>query len=338
MPNVVRIPVAAGAFDPSDITLTDDTSGALLIKEGSNEYMRIDTTDTQEKTIFKTQSGANTGFFVNVPIVGDALSIIRGGSPATFIRLNAGTTLFQVDSNQILADLISDPRTFKVDGTNVSPLVITGDSNTTFTLDGASAATFKVVDDNASPKTYLSITESTQSYGANPYVHKVTLGDNNGYFKLGNILRANAQSGGANALFGISSYYFGQSKVTVTSNQTYGDFDPIQTPYTMTMGSAATGNVTIDSGFTLRGDYQTGASDIQSFPVLWVFQNDNATHNFILSFDGGTSGLEHTKSGDTDAAALISAGGLTLTPGQRYIVRFQKITSELLLIESVDKH
>jgi hypothetical protein len=147
MPNVVRIPVAAGAFDPSDITLTDDTSGALLIKEGSNEYMRIDTTNTQEKTIFKTQSGANTGFFVNTPIVGDALSIIRGGSPATFIRLNAGTTLFQVDSDQILADLISDPRTFKVDGTSVSPLVITGDSNTTFTLDSVGSNYFTVKND-----------------------------------------------------------------------------------------------------------------------------------------------------------------------------------------------
>ncbi len=82
MPNIVTVP-AVGAFDPTDITLTDNTSGAFLVKEGSNEYMRIDTTDTQEKTIFTTQSGANTGFFVSAPAVGNVLSIIRGGSPAT---------------------------------------------------------------------------------------------------------------------------------------------------------------------------------------------------------------------------------------------------------------
>ena len=195
------------------------------------------------------------------------------------------------------------------------------------------------MDSNATPKTYLSITESTQSYAADPYVHTVKLGDNNGYFNLGSgILRANAISGGATGLYGPASYLFSHTTVGVSTDQTYGDFDPCSTPYTFVMGSGATGNVTIDSGFTVRGDYQAGSNDVQSYPVLWVFQNDNATHNFILSFDGGSTGLEHTKSGDTDAAALISAGGLTLTPGQRYIVRFQKIADELLLIESVDKH
>ena len=224
-------------------------------------------------------------------------------------------------------------------GGTVDCLTIAPDSATTFTLDDTSGAVFKVVDDNATPKTYLSITESTQSFGADPYVHKVTLGDNNGYFNLGpNVLRANAMSGGSTALYGPASYLYGQSAVSVTTSQTYSDFDPCQTPYTMTMASGATGDVTINSGFAVRGDYQTGAGAKQSYPVLWVFQNDNATHDFILSFDGGTTGLEHTKTGDTDAAALISAAGLTLTPGQRYIVRFQKITNELLLIESVDKH
>lgn len=153
---IINVP-AAGAFDPTDIEITDNTSGAFLIKEGSNEYMRIDTTNTQEKTIFKTQSGANTGFFVEAPTVGNVLSITRGGSPATRTVLNAGTTLFQVDSNQILADLISDVKTFKVDGTNVSPLVITGDTNATFTLDSGNSAVFKVQDDAGSPHEYMKI-------------------------------------------------------------------------------------------------------------------------------------------------------------------------------------
>ena len=145
MPNIVTVP-AVGAFDPTDITLTDNTSGAFLVKEGSNEYMRIDTTDTQEKTIFTTQSGANTGFFVSAPAVGNVLSIIRGGSPATVALLNTGTTSFQVDSDKILNDLVSDSKTFKVEGTNVVPLTITGDSNAAYLVnyDAAAENKFKV--------------------------------------------------------------------------------------------------------------------------------------------------------------------------------------------------
>lgn len=81
---VVHVPASegGGAFDPTDIVITDNTSGAFLIKDDAgspHEYMRIDTTNTQEKTIFNTQSGANTGFFVSAPAVGNVLSIIRGG-------------------------------------------------------------------------------------------------------------------------------------------------------------------------------------------------------------------------------------------------------------------
>ena len=158
---IVHVPASegGGSFDPTDITLTDNTSGAFLIKEGSNEYMRIDTTDTQEKTTFTTQSGANTGFFVSVPTVGDVFSIIRGGSPSTRASIGTGVTLFQVDSDKILNDLISDAKTFKVDGTSVSPLVITGDSNATFTLGDSSAAVFKVENPTESYD-YLNINEA----------------------------------------------------------------------------------------------------------------------------------------------------------------------------------
>ena len=156
MPNIVTVP-AVGAFDPTDITLTDNTSGAFLVKEGSNEYMRINTTDGQEKTIFKTLSGSNTGFFVNCPAVGDVFSVIRGGSPATKALINMGTLSFQVDSDKILNDLVSDSKTFKVDCTSVSPLVITGDSNTTFTLDSSGSAELKILDDAGTPNEYFHI-------------------------------------------------------------------------------------------------------------------------------------------------------------------------------------
>lgn len=364
---IINVP-AAGAFDPTDIEITDNTSGAFLIKDDSGsptEYMRIDTTSGAELTKFVVHDdGANFNKFVvatdrsgseliNVTSRNTGLGGTEGvffqGSPSTQVWVT-GPSVFRLQNCNFAHNMTGAQNATTYLGTAADWIVTRGspseemikfehDSNATFTLDGASAAVFKVVDSNATPKTYLSITESTQSYAADPYVHKVTLGDNNGYWSLGNgTLRSNAMQGGATALYGPASYLYGHTIIGITTNQTYGDFDPCQTPYTFTMGAAATGNVTIDSGFTVRGDYQTGSGQRQSFPVLWVFQNDNATHNFILSFDGGTTGFEHTKSGDTDAAAFISAAGLTLTPGQRYIVKFQKITNELLLIESVDKH
>lgn len=164
---IIKVPATGGsAFDPTDIVITDNTSGAFLIKDDAgspHEYMRIDTTTGQEKTIFKTQSGANTGFFVNVPTAGDVFSVVRGGSPATKCAITTGVTLLQVDSDKILNDLISDAKTFKVDGTNVAPLTITGDSNTTFTLDTGNNALFKVQDNLGSPTQFLTIDSNTAS-------------------------------------------------------------------------------------------------------------------------------------------------------------------------------
>ena len=49
---IIKVP-AAGAFDPTDIEITDNTSGAFLVKEGSNEYIRIDTTNSSEQIVLK---------------------------------------------------------------------------------------------------------------------------------------------------------------------------------------------------------------------------------------------------------------------------------------------
>ena len=108
MPNVVRIPVAAGAFDPSDITLTDDTSGALLIKEGSNEYMRINTTNSAEQTIFANGSS-------NEYIKIDTTS----GQPGVTIKMPTGVPLrFQADQYQGLNAAGSVYRAFNVGSAN----------------------------------------------------------------------------------------------------------------------------------------------------------------------------------------------------------------------------
>jgi hypothetical protein len=108
MPNVVRIPVAAGAFDPTDITLTDDTSGALLIKEGSNEYMRINTTNSAEQTIF---ANGSSNEYMKI----DTTS----GQPGVTIKMPAGVPLrFQADQYQGLNASGSVYRAFSIGSAN----------------------------------------------------------------------------------------------------------------------------------------------------------------------------------------------------------------------------
>jgi hypothetical protein len=196
MPNVVRIPVAAGAFDPSDITLTDDTSGALLIKEGSNEYMRIDTTNGSELTQFKmpfttgefkyiqeTSAGpyefikadATTvrlfpgstggGFSFNHMTVSNSGITIASGNEfkiGTALPVSgSGMRAFITQTGQSWTELLTAGSTSKIqrlDGFKM--LEVDTDSNTTFTLDDTSGAVFKIVDDAASPNTYLKAVEA----------------------------------------------------------------------------------------------------------------------------------------------------------------------------------
>jgi hypothetical protein len=302
MPNVVRIPVAAGAFDPSDITIDDNTSGAFLIKEGSNEYMRINTTDTQEKTIFKTQSGANTGFFVNAPAVGDVLSIVRGGSPATRTTLNAGTTLFQVDSNQILNDLISDAKTFKVDGTSVSPLVITGDSNATFTLADTSGAVFKIVDDDASPRTYFTATENgvvqvdgvKVGLGGGAIVDNVAIGD--GAFEATQTSFGNSVAVGWNA----------GKRQTSAYNSTFVGFNAGH-GVTTGINNTALGNASMDGSsgaLSLTGTGNTGVG--RASVRFCTTGSDNSGF--------GHEALENVSSG-SDNVGLGALAGDSITTG-----------------------
>ena len=305
---IVNVPAASGGFDPTDITLTDNTSGAFLIKEGSNEYMRIDTTDTQEKTTFTTQSGANTGFFVSVPTVGDVFSIIRGGSPSTRASIGTGVTLFQVDSDKILNDLISDAKTFKVDGTSVSPLVITGDSNTTVTLDHGSGATFKVVDDNASPRTFIQITE-----GSNTRCLIPTLSFNEiKNASAGRVMQLTTSNGIAIERTPLS--HIGSGSLTYDQSHDGTAIDIGTTPsFTVVYSSAASAAAT--SGITL----QVTATDFQDgcvAPQYLVLQNQNSTHSakFILDPIGDFAAKETATTG-TDAADLIGSG-FTLAAGK----------------------
>jgi len=157
MPNVVRIPVAAGAFDPADITLTDDTSGALLIKEGSNEYMRINTTNGSELTTIK--AGSTQGISING---NSRINVLTGttDSNSDFRIINSGgVQIFRVQGNH---DTRFRAQNFYITDKATDTPYLQTDTNTnfTYTLDDGSGATFTITDDNATPKLHLRCTQS----------------------------------------------------------------------------------------------------------------------------------------------------------------------------------
>ena len=157
MPNVVRIPVAAGAFDPSDITITDDTSGALLIKEGSNEYMRINTTNGSELT--NITAGSAQGIYISGNSRTNVLTGTTDANSDFRIINSGGVQIFRVQGNH---DTRFRAQNFYITDKATDTPYLQTDTNTnfTYTLDDSSGAVFKIVDDNASPKTYLKAVEA----------------------------------------------------------------------------------------------------------------------------------------------------------------------------------
>ena len=187
---------AVGAFDPTDITLTDNTSGAFLVKEGSNEYMRINTTNGSELTQFKMPF--TTGGFKYIQetsagpfefIKGDSTSVRlfpgSTGSGFSFNHITVSTTGVQLQGGAELrigsslpvsgsgarayiqtsghswTELLAASTTSKIQRVSdgVKMLEVDTDCNATFTLADSSAGVFKVENPNESYD-YLNINEA----------------------------------------------------------------------------------------------------------------------------------------------------------------------------------
>jgi len=191
------LPPAAGAFDPTDIEITDNTSGAWLIKDDAgtpHEYMRIDTTTGSKDTVFTVDydaAGSNlwrvgtdrtggSGNMLTVQSRNVGLGGIEGvfmSGPATSQVWVTGPSTFRVQSAELLHNP-SSGRNFRTSLTGTSAfqvhqttgdsiMNVAADSNTTFTLEDGSGATFTITDDSATPKLHL---RCTQSAAGNPYV------------------------------------------------------------------------------------------------------------------------------------------------------------------------
>lgn len=187
---IIKIP-AAGAFDPTDIVITDNTSGAWLIKDDSGsptEYMRIDTTSGAKLTKFVVpDDGASFNKFVvttersNSELIsvtprrvglssiegvffgGDATTQVWVNGPNTFRIFNA-SYIHSMTSTQTANTYLGGTSSWKINAPGGDIAKFDYDSTTTFTLDDGSGATFKVVNDAGSPKTFLSIADGGSTF------------------------------------------------------------------------------------------------------------------------------------------------------------------------------
>lgn len=212
---IINVP-AAGAFDPTDIVITDNTSGAFLIKDDAgspHEYMRIDTTTGSKETTFTvdydaagsnlwkvgTNRTANSGDMLVVNSRNTGLGFIEGvflaGPPTSQVWVS-GPSVFRLQGCSFAHNMTGSQSATTYLGTAADWIVTRGspseemikfehDSNMTFTLDDASGAVFKVVDDAASPRTYFTATENGTVHvdgvkigrGGGAIVDNVAIGD-----------------------------------------------------------------------------------------------------------------------------------------------------------------
>tara|TARA_R100001510_G_C7650140_1_gene207661 strand:+ start:459 stop:2663 length:2205 start_codon:yes stop_codon:yes gene_type:complete len=155
---VVPIPASeggGGSFDPKDVEITDNTSGAFLIKEGSNEYMRVDTTNGSEKMVLKGRPGsaANAQLFLHDQpfLQGSRSNFIQMSSPG--VSIQSGSNGAQI--NNVISNVGNN---FRILGTsNLVNFLMMDDSNATFTLDASNSALFKIQDDAGSPHEFFRV-------------------------------------------------------------------------------------------------------------------------------------------------------------------------------------
>ena len=150
---IIKIPPVSGSsFDPTDIEITDNTSGAFLVQDSSTEYIRIDTTT------------GNSRIQIDTGIANQAFSIkesreiqLRCGASNQFLL--SGNNTIDAFAHTFNHRQFSGGKFRSLDAGGSEILRIDEDSNTTFTLDSTSSASFKIKDNAGTPRTFLDIDE-----------------------------------------------------------------------------------------------------------------------------------------------------------------------------------
>ncbi len=363
---IIHVPASegAGAFDPTDIEITDGVDDAFLIKDtGGNEWFKIDTrsgtgsdcinmayTSGQRVLIGKPASASQGPYspfqVINQNLDSQAVRIYGSASYGTtnqFTWGGPGNQPAMIHPYGLLfGNSAATGMSLIHDSSNADMFAMDDNTNATFTLDDGSGAVFKVVDDNASPKTYFSATENGN----------IQVGDSTGSVNLnadatGVSLRSNnieLRNGSANPLVTFStdevvyngggiltgdSYYGAPTDSTATETIANKEIHINQTFQYETTASAA-GTVTVQF-FTDRSFYSDGTTPTLRMVTLL---NKNATHNVTYIFNV-RSGYGTAYAMDSNATSLTGSG-LTLTPGQAAI--FRLVTFNKTSTDSDAKH
>jgi hypothetical protein len=326
---IINVP-AAGAFDPTDIEITDGVDDAFLIKDtGGNEWFKIDTrTGTGSDCINMAYTSGQRVLIGKPASAGQGpyspFQVINGNLDSQAVRIygsaNYDTTnqlTWGGPSNQpamihpygLLFRSSASTGTFQFqDSSNADMFALDDDSNATFTLDSSSTCNFKVVDNAGSPITYIDVERGSTARVKIPVVGLETIRATGGAFVAGvsNTTGINLNTFPLN--YANTLLTFDQTADGTTSNQS------TKPGLTVVYSSSATGAAT-SSGITLQLGAGVPADGITS-PQYLVMHNQNATHSvkFILDGSGFYNGHEVATSG-SDAADLIGAG-FTLAAGK----------------------
>tara|TARA_A100001391_G_scaffold151012_1_gene108503 strand:- start:618 stop:1706 length:1089 start_codon:yes stop_codon:yes gene_type:complete len=134
---IIKIP-AAGAFDPTDIEITDNTSAAFLVQDSSQEYIRVDTTTGARKIDLET------GLANQYLIISEGANYIqlRNGAQNQFFMSNLSTTQAAI---KFFSHEQYSGGYFRIRNSGSAEIFrLDEDSNAAFTLDSGSSATFEV--------------------------------------------------------------------------------------------------------------------------------------------------------------------------------------------------
>lgn len=297
--NQLKVPFTTGEFK-----LIQETSA------GPYEFIK---TTSSSITLFPKNSGSGFSFNGMVINTGGAEIVTTAGQLNMGSSLpvsGAGVRAYVSQTGYSWTELLGTGATSKIQRVSdgLKMLEVDTDSNATFTLDYGSGATFKVVDNNASPRTFINITEGSNTRCAIPTLNFNEIKD----ASAGRVMQLTTSNGIAVERTPLN--YLGSGSLTYDQSNDGTAIDIGKTPsFTVVYSSAASAAAT--SGITL----QVTATDFQDgcvAPQYLVLHNQNATHSakFILDPIGDFAAKETATTG-TDAADLIGSG-FTLAAGK----------------------
>ena len=186
---VVNVP-AAGAFDPTDIEITDNIDDAFLIKDSSgDEWFKIDTRPgttgngqfsitmaptSGQRVLIGNPNGSSGGPF-------SPLMVVNQNNDSYAMRIYGDYPYASSGDNQLVwgrdaqksiwrhplggqFDISSASGSFQFrDSSNADMFALDDDSNATFTLNDSNSAVFKVQDDAGTPHEYINVDTTSGS-------------------------------------------------------------------------------------------------------------------------------------------------------------------------------